>query len=140
MLVLCITEAMVSLIITVSTVLFFGKPLLAIFNNDPEVVAIGYIRLLFILPSHFFSMLYESMSGYLRGFGISLVPALLTMMGVCGIRIAWIHVVFQKNATFQTIMTVYPISLGVTAMLMIVAVMFYRPSCKYAHMQKIEGK
>lgn len=132
---LCIAEAMVSLIITVSTVLFFGESLLAIFNNDPEVVAIGYVRLLFILPSHFFSMLYESMSGYLRGFGVSLVPALLTMMGVCGIRIGWIHVVFHQNATFQTIMAAYPISLGVTALLMIVAVMLYRPSRKYAHIQ-----
>ena len=28
------------------------------------------------------------MSGYLRGFGISLIPALLTTLGVCGIRIA----------------------------------------------------
>lgn len=31
-------------------------------------------------------MFYENMSGYLRGFGISLTPALITMICVCGIR------------------------------------------------------
>lgn len=28
-----------------------------------------------VVSAHFFSMLYEVMSGYLRGFGISLGPA-----------------------------------------------------------------
>ncbi|MEE0449092.1 MAG: hypothetical protein UC928_04200 [Collinsella sp.] len=28
----------------------------------------------------------QNMSGYLRGFGISLMPALITMICVCGIR------------------------------------------------------
>ena len=133
---LCIAESTVLLAITISVILFFGKPLLAIFNNDPEVIAIGYVRLLFIMPSHFFSMLYETLSGYLRGFGISVVPALLTMAGVCGIRIGWIQAVFPQSATFQTIMTVYPISLGATALFMIAVALFYRPSHKYADMQK----
>lgn len=37
--------------------------------------------------SEIFSMLYEVISGYLRGFGFSLVSAILTMVGVCGVRI-----------------------------------------------------
>ena len=45
-------------------------------------------------PAYTFSMLYEVMSGYLRGFGISLVPALLTVIGVVGVRITWIAFVF----------------------------------------------
>ena len=56
--------------------------------------------------------MYEVMSGYLRGFGISLPPALLTMLGVCGVRIAWIQGVFPQSRTFKTIMTAYPISLS----------------------------
>ena len=44
-----------------------------------------------VMLSHSFSLLYEVMSGYLRGFGISLTPAALTMLGVCGIRISWVH-------------------------------------------------
>lgn len=86
--------------------------------------------------AHSFSLLYEIMSGYLRGFGISLVPALLTMLGVCGIRIGWIQWVFPQSQTFQTIMTVYPISLSVTALLIFAALVYYRPSRRFAAMGK----
>ena len=61
-------------------------------------------------------MLYEVMSGYLRGFGISMMPAILTTIGVCGIRIAWIQAVFPNSRTFQTIMIAYPVSLSVTVL------------------------
>ena len=98
-------------------ILFFGKSLLAIFNSDPQVIETGYIRLVMIMLAHSMSLLYEVMSGYLRGFGISLAPALLTMVGVCGVRIAWIQFVFPKSRTFQTIMTAYPVSLFLTALL-----------------------
>ena len=55
-------------------------------------------------------MLYEVMSGYLRGFGISLVPAILTTVGVCGIRIAWVYTIFPKDRTFKTLLMAYPLS------------------------------
>ena len=103
--------------VPVAVILFFGKSLLAIFNSDPQVIETGYIRLVMIMLAHSMSLLYEVMSGYLRGFGISLAPALLTMVGVCGVRIAWIQFVFPKSRTFQTIMTAYPVSLFLTALL-----------------------
>ena len=55
------------------------------------MVETGFIRLMMVMLSHSLSLMYEVMSGYLRGFGISLPPALLTMLGVCGVRIAWIQ-------------------------------------------------
>ena len=73
-------------------------------------------------------MLYEVMSGYLRGFGISLVPALLTMLGVCGVRILWIATVFPQHRTFQTILLAYPLSLAATAVLILLALLIYHPS------------
>ena len=69
--------------------------------------------------------MYEVMSGYLRGFGISLPPALLTMLGVCGVRIAWIQGVFPQSRTFKTIMTAYPISLSTTALLVLIVLLYY---------------
>ena len=104
-LLLCIAEGILALTAAIATILFFGKSLLVIFNSDPEVVNTGYIRLVMVMLSHSFSLLYDVMSGYLRGFGISLVPALLTTLGVCGIRIAWTQFVFPQSRTFQTIMT-----------------------------------
>ena len=44
-----------------------------------------------------FSMTYEMIAGYLRGFGISMVPAVLTMLGVCGVRIVWLYTAFAAK-------------------------------------------
>ena len=86
-LVLCLVEDTIASGLAILLVLCSGRFLLSIFNRDPEVISIGYTRLMMVFTAYFFSMLYEVMSGYLRGFGISLVPALLTMLGVCGVRI-----------------------------------------------------
>ena len=122
--------------LAVAVVLVFARPLLSIFNSDPDVVALGYVRLSTILPAYAFSLFYEVLSGYLRGFGISLVPAVLTMLGVCGIRIAWVKFVFPQSMTFQTIMTVYPVSLGATALLICIAAFLYRPSKRFAALER----
>ena len=129
---LCLIEGLVVLVAAIAILLFFGKPLLAIFNNDPDVVETGYIRLMYVMSSHVFNLLYNVMSGYLRGFTISLAPAILTMLGVCGVRIAWIQYVFPLSATFKTIMIAYPVSLGITALLIFAALLYYRPSKRFA--------
>ena len=129
-LLLCIVEDFIATAATIILVLLSGKVLLSIFNDDPQVISIGYTRLLMVFSAYIFSMLYENLSGYLRGFGISLVPAILTIIGVCGVRIFWIFAVFPQHKTFTTIMMAYPISLATTAVLIFIATMFYRPSHK----------
>ena len=132
-LLLCLIEGVIALLMGIGLILFFGKNLLAIFNSNPEVISTGYIRLMMVMLSHFLSLIYEVMSGYLRGFGISLPPALLTIFGVCVIRIAWIQLVLPHSRTFRTITTAYPISLFVTMLLIFCALMYFRPSKRFAH-------
>lgn len=129
-LILCIVEDVIATATAIILVLLSGRSLLSIFNNNPRVVEIGYTRLLMVFSAYTFSMLYENMAGYLRGFGISLIPALLTVIGVCGVRIMWICTVFPSHKTFRAILTAYPVSLSVTAVLIFIAVMIYRPSHK----------
>lgn len=129
---LCLFEGAIALGCGIAAILFFGRSLVALFNSDPEVVANGYLRLLYIMPAHVFSLFYEVMSGYLRGFGISLAPAVLTTLGVCGVRITWVQFVFPQSPTLATLMTVYPISLGVTALFMLGALLYYRPTKRFA--------
>lgn len=137
---LSLAEGFIALGGAILLILFFGKPLLAIFNSEPEVVETGYIRLSILMVSHVFSLLYEVMSGYMRGFGISFVPALLTTAGVCGVRIGWIQLVFPKSPTFRTIMIGYPVSLAVTAVLILVALLCYRPAYKFRDIQPVEAR
>lgn len=132
---LCLLEDLIASAAAIALVLFVGKYLLAIFNNDPEVIEIGYTRLVMIFSAYTFTMLYEVMSGYLRGFGISLMPAILTTVGACGVRIAWIRFVFPQSMTFRTIMTAYPVSLLVTALFMLVALLCYHPARRFRNLQ-----
>lgn len=134
---LCITEGLIALSIAIAAILIFGKNLLAIFNSNPEVIELGYIRLIMLMTGHVFSLIYEVISGYLRGFGISLSPAIFTMIGVCGIRFAWIELAFPANPTFMTIMLVYPISLAATALLMVGLLIYHHPSRKAGRMKSI---
>ncbi len=129
---ICIIEDAIATASAIILVLLSGRALLSIFSSNPQVIEIGYTRLVIIFSAYTFSVLYENMSGYLRGFGKSLVPALLTVIGVCGVRVFWIFAVFPSHRTFATIMTAYPISLAFTALLIFIAVMIVRPSRKSA--------
>lgn len=112
-------------------VLLFGHQLISIFNTDPEVIRTGYLRLVYIFSGYIFSMTYEVVSGYMRGYGISLRTAIMTTIGVCGTRFFWIYVIFPKSPTFATIMTVYPLSLGITAGLIVLVLIVSRPAARF---------
>ena len=120
----------------VSCLLFFGRDLISIFTPNPELVEIGYIRVMFITTAHLLSLFYDVMSGYMRGFGISLSPALVTMVVICGIRIFWIYTIFQQYHTFESIMTVYPISLGTTSVLMFILLLIWHPAKRFGKIDK----
>lgn len=126
----CYLENVIVTGAAIAVVLAFGHTMLGLFVHDPEAVRLGYLRLLFVFVGYMFSMAYDVASGYLRGFGISLVPAALTVLGVCGVRIDWIAFVFPTHRTFTTIMAVYPISLAVTAALVLIALAVYRPASR----------
>ena len=121
-------EGAITLVISIGIVFISGKYLLAIFNNDTKVIELGYTRLILVMSAHIFSLIYEVISGYLRGFGISLVPAILTTLGVCVVRIIWIKLYFPQHQTFEAILMAYPISLSLTTVLMFAAMICYRPT------------
>lgn len=133
---LCMLEGIVIEGLMVFTLILFGKQLIAIFNPDPELVEIGYIRIVLITSAHLFSLFYDVMSGYMRGYGISLTPAIITMISVCGIRIFWIYTIFQQYHTFESIMTVYPISLGTTSVLMFILLLIWHPAKRFGKIDK----
>ena len=122
---LCIVEGLVVLAAAIMLILFFGHSLLALFNSDPQVVSTGYIRLMAIVRAHVFSLLYEVMSGYLRGLGISMVPAILTIIAIRISIYVGVQFVFPQDPTFQTIMNVYPVSLSTTAFMVFCALLYY---------------
>ena len=70
---LCLIEDAIASALAIGIIIVSCKFLLSLFNNNPQVIQIGYTRLIMVFTAYIFSMLCEVMSGYLRGFGISLV-------------------------------------------------------------------
>ena len=108
----------------------FANELLALFNDNPAVIEIGRIRIFYIIGFYFLCVFIEILSGALRGYGYSLPPALLMLVTICGVRIAWIYTAFAAKPTFTNIMISYPLSWVITAVLLIGIYAFYRKHIK----------
>lgn len=110
-------------------ILLFSHPLLMLFMKKEDSAAVmdySLIRLHYIFFAHIFSLFVEVLSGYLRGFGMSAVPAVCSLVFICGTRIVWVYEVFPKLHSFAGLMTVYPVSLGITALVIAAACFLFR--------------
>ncbi|MBQ1434084.1 MAG: MATE family efflux transporter, partial [Ruminococcus sp.] len=123
---LTLLQDMLCAIVLPLVILFFGRPLLGIFNSDPNIIATGMVRLRYILLAEFINVIIEIFSGYMRGFGYSLFPALTCTVCICGVRLSWVYAVFEKHQTFPMLMTCYPISWGLTAVVMLIVYFYMR--------------
>ncbi|MBR7079293.1 MAG: MATE family efflux transporter [Treponema sp.] len=117
-------DALFTLLICVA-ILAFGRPLLYLFNDNPEVIDYGIVRLQILVIGHLFAFQVEVFSGYLRGYGKSALPAAITVASVCGIRLIWVFAVFRFFHTFPVLMAVYPISLFVNAAGLVIATIVF---------------
>ncbi len=93
---------------------------LGLFNKDPSIIAIGFIRVKILMYGEVINAVLETLSGTLRGLGKSLQPALITLFGICGTRIIWVYTVFKASHNFVTLMAIYPLSWLAAAVILVV--------------------
>ena len=74
-----------------------------------------------ITSTEFLNAIVEALTGILRGFGYSLVPTMVSILGICGLRLFWLYAVYPSWNTFESLMAVYPISWIVTSVVMGIA-------------------
>ena len=111
-------------------VLFFAHPLLGLFNADPVVVGLGITRLWYIVAPEFLQVFIDGFSGALRGYGYSLQPAMLTLIGICGVRITWLYTLFAAHPTYEALMACYSVSWLVTGIFIALLYQFCRRHIK----------
>lgn len=93
---LCLIYVTVAGVAAGFTVWNFGEELLGIYITDSkEAIRYGLIRFNYIALPYFVCGLMDVSTGSLRGLGASFTPMLISILGVCGIRIVWIYTVFQ---------------------------------------------
>ena len=112
----------------------FGPQLLSIYITDSqEAISYGMIRLSFICLPYFLCGLMDVSTGALRGLGASFVPMVISILGVCGIRIGWIYTIFRipRFHTPQCLYFSYVVSWTLTFLIQMAAFFIvYRKYCK----------
>lgn len=94
----------------------FGRQLLSIYTSSDIVIDAGMERLRIIAMTYALGGAMDVMVGALRGMGYSIVPMIVTLVGVCGLRVFWILTIFQMPAfhTVEMLFLTYPLTWVVT--------------------------
>lgn len=96
--------------------LTLGKYLLVIFTTDQNVIALAMRIIYYIMPWYLLYVPVEVYSGSLRGIGDTLVPFIITAVGICIARVVWIFTIVPLHNDISTVAVAYPITWGLTSL------------------------
>lgn len=116
-----ITSVLFSVIILTNARLFAS-----IFSSDPKVISVATVRMFWLLAFEVLNLTIEILSGAMRGYGISLPPALITVFGICVLRIVWLATGAKMVGGFAGILMCYPISWIITDVMLMFAYIMVR--------------
>ena len=120
---ICLAQSAVASVLMSLLLLIFGPVLYTLFTNDPVVMQQGMDILRFLVPFWVTYVCVEVLSGAVRGSGDSLIPTMLTLFGVCLVRVAWILFYLPGHHTMRTVLVSYPMTWVLTSVLFI---LYYR--------------
>lgn len=115
----CMLTSMVFTVVLSTLIMVLAPYLFRMFTPDMEVTTIGIEVIMYLVPFYFTFVPIEILSGALRGAGDSLIPTIITCMGVCVLRVVWIWFVLPANPTLQIACISYPITWSITSILFI---------------------
>lgn len=90
--------------------IFFRTPLFHLFTSDENVISIGSQMLILITPFYIFYSFTEVYSGARKGMGDVFIPMIITLCGICFLRILWILICSRFFNTIAAILMCYPAS------------------------------
>lgn len=130
--VLCV--AVVGLVAGVSMSFIFGRSLLGLYTDQPAVIDQGLIRMKYICAFYFICGIMEVLVGVLRGLGYSIMPMIVSLIGICGLRIVWINTIFRipKFHTIEMIYFSYIVTWSITALIHFICLLVIRRKKKIA--------
>lgn len=111
-------------IIAGGTAILFGRQMLDFYlGGNEEVIGHAVLRLTLLASTYVLCGYMEVFTGVMRGVGSSLAPMLITIFGVCGLRVAWIYLIFPLPYfhNLQWLFVSYPISWGATLLCQMIA-------------------
>lgn len=104
--------------------LLFGPTLYRLFTDDTAVVKQGMAILNLLVPTYLSYVCIEVFSGALRGAGDTIVPTLMTMVGVCLLRAVWVLIIAPEYHSLSVTLLSYPITWTITSMMFVLYYLF----------------
>ncbi len=94
---------------------FTGSSIFTIFTKDSDVISEGMKMLHFLVPVWITYISIEILAGVVRGAGASFVPMIITLFGVCALRVVWLFTAVPLHKTIYMVLASYPITWVVTS-------------------------
>lgn len=120
----CLASVFVAGIIVGFSAYYFGEQLLSIYITDSyDAINYGMIRLAYMCLPYCLCGIMDVSTGALRGMGSSVPPMVISILGVCGIRIGWIYTLFSipRFHTPQCLFLSYTFSWTITFIIQLIA-------------------
>jgi Na+-driven multidrug efflux pump len=116
------------------TELLFGRQLAGLYvsRDDPNalvVVDTAMEVITLLLTTYFIAGIMDCMSGALRGMGYSVIPMLVSLSSICGVRTLWVFFIFpiEKMHTIRGLLLSYPVTWSLASVIFIsLAIYAYR--------------
>ncbi len=115
----CLAMAFASAAACSLLLLAFGRSFYHLFANDPVVIERGMEILRLIAPFYVTYTCVEILSGAMRGAGESVAPTLLTLCGICVLRLVWLLGFVSRHPSIPLTMLSYPMTWVITSCLFI---------------------
>lgn len=104
----------------------FGSQLIAIYNQNSEVIKFGMHRLAIVASFYGICGLMDTMVGSIRAMGYSLLTMFVSIFGICIFRIFWIFTFFKSSGQIESLYMSYPISWIMTASFHLISFLIIR--------------
>lgn len=95
-------------------IIIFRYPFLSLYTTSQDVVDVAVRRLIPIVSLYALGIMMDTSASALRGFGYSVEPMVITLIGSCVFRIIWLNTVFRILPYYEVIIIVWPVSWVVT--------------------------
>ena len=97
------------------TMFLCGDLLMSVFiHGNPEALQFARERYMVTFPIYFLAGIMSMLPGVIRGFGSSLPPSIISLVGACGIRIVWVYTVFKAYHHMSVLFLVHPVTWIIT--------------------------
>lgn len=116
----CLKIAMLMTIVLSVLLLFFARYCFLLFTDNPQVIRYATQVVSYFVPFYFIWTFIEVIANALRGAGDALVPMLISVGGICGLRILWVLFVVPHWSNLLGISICYPVSWLITAVVLII--------------------